>query len=818
MSTPGDLTPSFTVNTHPDLLEQSVIVRSAVHNGSRPMEPSFVRGRVDSLSELLRGDLADERHEINELDGLIRESKPVLVDFFFKDSGEWPYRLVDDSQAKLAGYSQSTTAMVAFALAALAGHLRDSQLIAAQPQIGDFFADAASNSIVGAAITGLVQELSRTRLKGEVRTTSGTFGHNDPFTLYWVLELLAGRLDDDLHDSRPDQQALRGEIRDGIIEAALNVALKALVDPSRPVLKRLPRKRKTTFIPVLNTLPLLRALQLGKLLQRHRPDLILRLDRVRDHFFTQLYQQASYSEIKDSAFDVAELVFALEGVLVCDPEAVNEAVLERALTVVHEIQDVNPNWRPLRPFRVTEQGGVHTPVSIEVANSLLRVIDLSDRYRPTAKSFARHRGMFRRYTEWLRSTRISGTAENEHEEVRQFRGWQSEHAYSPTATVHLWETSQVLLYFFNYSTLLRRHLAATALEEGGFSWSTPSQPLKPRESWGKWEQGEPLADLKNDLSPYRVYSDIGRSFVAPRANGPASGPSATAKYSFLLYGPPGTGKTTVAEQLAAALKWRLITITPSDFVVRGEAEVEARAKAIFDVLQLQTDCVILFDEIDRLLLDRDSKAYSQQREMFQFMTPGMLTKLNDLRRRKRSIFIIATNYADRIDSAITRPGRLDAHYLLLPPNLAQRRRILDSRLSKLATLNDADEKKIRRDLVQSTALYTWTELVSVIRRAEELLSAGEDITETVRTACSDVPPNIKLSPYMNRRLAAADLEPPDRLLEELFLLAYLAAEVDMALPQKDLTTLHSHWEKNKSLVRDEQVKGKLNEYLKPRQA
>lgn len=144
----------------------------------------------------------------------------------------------------------------------------------------------------------------------------------------------------------------------------------------------------------------------------------------------------------------------------------------------------------------------------------------------------------------------------------------------------------------------------------------------------------------------------------------------------LLYGPPGTGKTTVAENLADALGFSLITITVSDFLAGGGGEVEARAKMMFEVLQAQANVVILFDEIDELVLDRSSKRHGQQDTVFKFMTPGMLTKLNNLRRAKRSIFIMATNYAYRIDPAIRRTGRIDENYLLLPPDSDSRQRMI----------------------------------------------------------------------------------------------------------------------------------------------
>lgn len=102
------------------------------------------------------------------------------------------------------------------------------------------------------------------------------------------------------------------------------------------------------------------------------------------------------------------------------------------------------------------------------------------------------------------------------------------------------------------------------------------------------------------------------------------------------------------------------------------------------MLYAQPTCVVLFDEIDHFLLDRDSAYYSDQDTAFQFMTPGMLTKLNDLRRSERCVFVVATNYEDRIDPAIKRTGRIDVKYLVLPPDGMQRREILTKLVAKNA--------------------------------------------------------------------------------------------------------------------------------------
>ena len=144
----------------------------------------------------------------------------------------------------------------------------------------------------------------------------------------------------------------------------------------------------------------------------------------------------------------------------------------------------------------------------------------------------------------------------------------------------------------------------------------------------------------------------------------------------MLYGPPGTGKTTLAEQLAVRLRQPLLIVTVSDFLAGAADEVEARAKGIFQVLEEQENVVVLFDEIDQFLLDRNSKRYEKQTGIFQFLTPGMLTKFQNLKDLGRSIFIVATNYAERIDAAIKRQGRFDHHLLLSLPDTNRRKEFL----------------------------------------------------------------------------------------------------------------------------------------------
>jgi len=250
----------------------------------------------------------------------------------------------------------------------------------------------------------------------------------------------------------------------------------------------------------------------------------------------------------------------------------------------------------------------------------------------------------------------------------------------------------------------------------------------------------------------------------------------------ILYGPPGTGKSTIAEKLARRLKFRFLTITPSDFVASGGEEVEARAKAIFAALQEQTELVVLFDEIDSLLLDRNSKLYREQGDVFRLLTPGMLTKLNDLAKRQSVLFIIATNYYERIDAAIKRPGRIDARYLVLPPSATQRREFLKHKKQLGAERWRSLSAKQRKEVVSQSARFTYSELQQLVRQVLRRHDGARDdaLAAELKAAIHNAPPmarwelyDLRLQPVEKQGVTEAGAN--ERPWEEYALLAFLDA-------------------------------------------
>jgi SpoVK/Ycf46/Vps4 family AAA+-type ATPase len=91
----------------------------------------------------------------------------------------------------------------------------------------------------------------------------------------------------------------------------------------------------------------------------------------------------------------------------------------------------------------------------------------------------------------------------------------------------------------------------------------------------------------------------------------------------------------------------------------------------------------------------------------------MLVKIRDLWKAKRVIFVIATNYEERIDHAAKRKGRIDHSYLVLPQDKPSRLLILTRELFKN---NEKIKKKYRDDPEEKNKFNT--KIIRLISRSE----------------------------------------------------------------------------------------------------
>jgi hypothetical protein len=466
------------------------------------------------------------------------------------------------------------------------------------------------------------------------------------------------------------------------------------------------------------------------------------------HWFERnMHRQASFFRSKDFRFDAAELIFCLYGSLRTKAMTDLDPMVKYVLEIVEEAQERSVYWRPYRPMIANQRGGALLPVSIEVATTLLRVLEMTNNFDTFGHTLDT-------YFEWLVTQRVRFFSDN-----YELSGWHSENTYEDHQ-IHIWDTARVAMFLIYYHDSLQKHLQRRIIEISGFTHFPCAALPHTLENLTPFDAGI----KKNTLETIR--SQISES----------------APFSFLLYGPPGTAKTTLAKAIAKSRDLDVIQLTPSDFISGGEAEIEDRAKVIFEALSKMQNVLVFFDEIDRLILDRDSDAYGNQTDIFQFMTPSMLSKFQELRKASRVSFIIATNYADHIDLAIKREGRIDKAILCLPYDCAGRKKLLKEFIeSSLSNDNwDSESEGLLQELSNKTLFYTYEELKHLSQTQNGRPSRKDLLKSLLEQPLK--PPQISLSSYEGRmRKEDFPQKPWDEYLRLLLLEAEATGKTERLL-------------------------------------
>ena len=117
------------------------------------------------------------------------------------------------------------------------------------------------------------------------------------------------------------------------------------------------------------------------------------------------------------------------------------------------------------------------------------------------------------------------------------------------------------------------------------------------------------------------------------------------KKIFLLYGPPGTGKTSIAKAIATHLKWGILQI-PIDNKLDS-------TNLIIGVNRLPEQYIVLFEDIDSYFLERSIDGNHK------ICFSDILNILDGVNSPKNFIVVLTTNHVEKLDEALTRPGRID---------------------------------------------------------------------------------------------------------------------------------------------------------------
>lgn len=276
-------------------------------------------------------------------------------------------------------------------------------------------------------------------------------------------------------------------------------------------------------------------------------------------------------------------------------------------------------------------------------------------------------------------------------------GWCSGHRTNVTAP-ESWATASV----FSYAQALRRLIGIWSREEAQNNLNAPRTSLPPDKAAEEIiTRGRTWGTSKTPVSErlWTMFINPVRKHNCDDRFEPDSQPiKKTHARSAILFGPPGTSKTSLIRALADAIQWKYIEIHASHFVAEGLTQVQKTADTIFRQLSELDHAVVLFDEIDELVRERD-----MEKDAFgRFLTTSMLPKLAELWEARKILYFVATNHINYFDSAIIRSHRFDALVLVSPTafsaKVQEMQRLLSETYKLPAVTFETSEAEIQKEL------------------------------------------------------------------------------------------------------------------------
>lgn len=188
----------------------------------------------------------------------------------------------------------------------------------------------------------------------------------------------------------------------------------------------------------------------------------------------------------------------------------------------------------------------------------------------------------------------------------------------------------------------------------------------------------------------------------------------TPEKGYFLYGPPGTGKSKFACALYGEVKKSMKKMgLPEEkfkfFEIKIELIIEKGVSHIIELAQQYAPCILLFDEIDLLGLQRVG---GNPLILSEFLTS--LSGMMESDPQKQVIILAATNNPENVDAAMLRRGRLGKPIYFDYPSYQNRLEFLIRRLDALSINIDLFNLD---KLAHETCGCSWDDLDAMIKGA-----------------------------------------------------------------------------------------------------
>lgn len=182
----------------------------------------------------------------------------------------------------------------------------------------------------------------------------------------------------------------------------------------------------------------------------------------------------------------------------------------------------------------------------------------------------------------------------------------------------------------------------------------------------------------------------------------------------LMSGPPGTGKTLLAKAIAGESGVPFYSASGSDFMEMFVGVGASRVRQLFENAKANAPAIIFIDEIDAVGGSRSQQNYGSD-ERYQTLN-ALLVEMDGFTTNSNVVVIAATNRADMLDDALTRPGRFDREVSLSLPDINGRTDILKIHGRNVPVANNVDW----REVAKATPGFSGAELANLVNEAAVL--------------------------------------------------------------------------------------------------